>query len=427
MATSSSSKGQVQTVIIRRAFDPKKILLTENDRRRRYKTNFVDRGLVPKWGQMKLLMGEIIWLSNHWNRQIYPKIILVVAGGASGMHYAAISEMYEDILEIHLWDTNPFAMGLDKIPKIKLHRKLMFEEDARREYSNSPYPIFFASDLRSISETHLKSSGAKYSKREIEEGIWKDHELQRRLMEAVNPVSACLKFRLPYYLPTQTWQPKYKDYLSGYVYKQCFNGASSSESRLIPMKKDGVWQTCRYSCQEYEEKLFWHNTCVRADWSVSLEDGRPYISEWLNTIDGSSAVPDDGELRNSFDAVYAMYILDRYLSFIGEKFETLENRFLAVMELWNWCRDTINTHMKNKVSLSKLRENFQIGGAYKSRRDEDSDDEDGNYIFHSMQSTESVPTLPPLERAEFIPTHILPGVPGSGGFVTTALPANLEL
>lgn len=411
MSSSSNKKKKTkasQTVTLSRVFDPSLSLITNSTPRRTYSRRQGDVRRASKWGQMKLLLGEVQWLTNHWDRIRDPEIILVVMGAAPGMHYAALAEMFDGIREIHLWDSSPFSTKLDTYnARIVLHRRRMYEKDAE-EYASSRYPIFFASDIRSVGPDMKKDNGRGYSDREIEEGVWADHLLQQRTMTIIQPRSALLKFRLPFYMPNQSWQPLSRNYFAGHIYAQTFAPPSSTETRLVPREKsertpDGKiqWETCEYSVQDYEEKLFYLNTVIRDDWNVRTRDGRLVRSLWLNSITKTTGVPDDGELVNNFDAVYAIDIINRYMYFIGDKETDPNVRLSKTMIIWNWARDSINERTKNIISLKERREN---AGKY----DNDNDDEEANMIL----TPETSQVLEPVINNDYQMVTTLAELPG---------------
>lgn len=421
-ASTSSTKAKKQNrrsdelnrpILLSRKFDPSMILLSKDTPRRAYSRRHGDVKRAPKWGQMKLLLGEILWLTKHLDRVKCPEIILVVMGAAPGMHYAALAQMFDEIKEIHLWDSNPFAKDLDvDNPRIKLFRQRMYEQDAVN-YANSKLPIFFVSDIRSVGVGMTKENGEKVTERDIEEGVWRDHELQRNVMELIQPESSLLKFRLPYYFPHKNWQPLNKNYLAGQIYVQCFGPPSTTETRLVPRKLDEKtpdgrmqWAKNEYSVQDYEEKLFHVNTAIRDDWNVRTQSGHPVKSLWLNPINNTSGVPDGNELINGFDSAYAMYIIDQYLYYIGDDDPDENSRLVKVMGVWNWMRDSINSKMVNKVSLKFLRERAQMIPDHIWNSDDNDDDSDLTYILNTSEIQQPTP------QENFVPTTSLPGLPG---------------
>jgi len=182
--------------------------------------------------------------------------------------------------------------------------------------------------------------------------LWnQDSELQRNLLETINPLRAMLKFRLPYYhdkvklmLGTEL------SYFDGYIYKQAFTGPHSTETRLVPIKVDGKWSYRSYSLKDYESKLFYYNTVMR--------DGDQV---WLNSINNTREVPDETNgLINSFDTAYLLYVFDRYLTFAGQIDISSDARFINAMALWYWARDTLNTFLKNPIDMQAARDKVLI-------------------------------------------------------------------
>jgi len=368
-----------------------------------------------KWGQLKVALGEILWLCNAWDRKLYPKIILVVAGGASGQHYQALSEMFPDIAEIHLYDKNHFGVQAhsDENPnRIKLFHQFFLEADAQKYAGRND--VFFACDIRSIS--HKGSEYKAGSEAEREADVWTDHLLQMSLLEIMNPISALLKLRLPYYKPSDPKRPLEVEYLSGRIYTQCFSGRASSETRLEPERivgEDGKvsWRKIRYSVRDYERKLFRYNSEVRIDWRVKDSYGLPVQTIWHNHLTNTAGVPDEGELIDCFDSMYLIYILDMYLHFVGDSdMSNPRARLGRVMVVWNWLRDITNELLseKEKLRLGSLR--AAVRAAMNAKTEEPEPD------FFSEKPTEmAVPTVGPSSSSSSRSSNVrLPRTPGSG-------------
>ena len=73
-----------------------------------------------------------------------------------------------------------------------------------------------------------------------------------KLYNDIKPVSALLKFRLP-------WTPGKTEYLDGDIYYQVWQGKHSTETRLIPNGKIKI-----YDNTSYEERLYYFNTETRS-------------------------------------------------------------------------------------------------------------------------------------------------------------------
>src|SRR5437868_821867 len=63
--------------------------------------------LCSPWGQRKLLLSEIEFLTIYWNAQEIPDPIVVYVGAAHGNHIPLLSEMFPSF-EFHLYDPAKF-------------------------------------------------------------------------------------------------------------------------------------------------------------------------------------------------------------------------------------------------------------------------------------------------------------------------------
>ena len=71
--------------------------------------------------------------------------------------------------------------------------------------------------------------------------------------------------------------------------------------------------------------MMYYNTEVRAS----------KHTKWNNSINNTSEIY-DSQLVSCFDTCYLLYILDKYLYYIGETEDDREIRYKLVMELWKW-------------------------------------------------------------------------------------------
>lgn len=175
-----------------------------------------------------------------------------------------------------------------------------------------------------------------------EEKIWtNDHGLQKKLVLAMKPRSACLKFRLPY-----DWKHDKNDtreYFDGIIYKQAFVGAGSTETRLVPVLwKNGLWnpQYRQYSITQYERKMAYFNNEIRDN----VSGGKKL---WRNSVNGSIEVQDGGRLTNSFDTAYLLYVIDKYLYFMGYWETNSDIRLDSCMAVWNYIITRIEHYGRN--------------------------------------------------------------------------------
>lgn len=178
---------------------------------------------------------------------------------------------------------------------------------------------------------------------EFEERVWDgDHTLQKELILAMEPKAAMLKFRPPF---DTTGDPnKTVRYFDGFIYKQVFSKPHSTECRLVPLLwRNGVFNPVytNYPISKFERKFFYYNTELRDDTSEIKKI-------WKNPINGAIEIPDGGRLKNSYDTCYLLYVLDKYLTFMGYPEENKDTRFVSALALWDWILETIQHYKEGK-------------------------------------------------------------------------------
>ncbi len=196
--------------------------------RQPYRRRKDDKKTVLHWGQLKLMLTEIEFLTLARDQKIHNNII-VYAGAAPAIHMKHLSDMFPEFT-FHLYDPTSFQIKATK--RIKLFNQLFTEETANG-YAGKK--VLFISDIR--------------RKPADEKTVDEDMIMQRKWVEIIKPVFWMLKFRLPY-----SKHGKY-NYLKGDIYKQAFVGASSSETRLI----GSTIESKNYDTEAYEQLMFAHN------------------------------------------------------------------------------------------------------------------------------------------------------------------------
>eukprot|EP01095_Lingulamoeba_sp_RSL-Kostka_P002117 TRINITY_DN1300_c1_g1_i5.p1 TRINITY_DN1300_c1_g1~~TRINITY_DN1300_c1_g1_i5.p1 ORF type:complete len:524 (-),score=159.89 TRINITY_DN1300_c1_g1_i5:2-1573(-) len=198
---------------------------------------------VIHWGQRKLLMSEIEFLSLKAD----DNTVVIYAGAAPGTHIKYLSGMFPTVT-FYLVDPAPFTVKEDD--KIKLFNCLFTDELAtewRTKLSEKGYTILFISDIRSA-DFDIQDN------EEVEERVQADMEMQQNWHDLLEPLSSMLKFRLPYSSTDTT------EYLSGDIYLPVWGPLTTSESRLIthPGKERKI-----YDNAIYESQMFYFNTITR--------------------------------------------------------------------------------------------------------------------------------------------------------------------
>ncbi len=193
------------------------------------------------WGQLKLFLSEVEFLTKVVNDAKGKKITFVYAGAAPGDHTEYLSSLFPDI-RFELYDPNNFVFKDSKM--IKTHIQFFLEVDAQEwaDYAKA-HPdeyIAFCSDIRSEPAT--------------EENVARNMAMQLEWWKTINPDLTMFKFRLP-------WDKGQTDYPEGEIYIQLYPGATSTETRLI-FKKDA--KIIKYDNEAYEQALYFHNRKLRS-------------------------------------------------------------------------------------------------------------------------------------------------------------------
>ena len=235
------------------------------------------------WGQRKLLLTLLQFISLFWDPDKVPEPKVVYAGAAPGTNIGIVSSFFPEI-EFHLYDPKPFK--IKPSDRIHLYRQYFTDDDAKLWAGRSD--IYFISDIRTADYTKAKDLD------ENERIIMKDMENQKRWYNIIKPVHGHLKFRLPY---TGGNRPDKVTYLKGYVFKQVVTPQTSTETRLVPTGGEKEWDV-----KKYQNQMFHHNVVIRESYS--------YINPFTNTDEPI----DSPELLNDWDSRTEIQILMDYMA-----------------------------------------------------------------------------------------------------------------
>ena len=194
------------------------------------------------WGQRKLLLSEIEFLTNYWSsyNQNKKKYLLYI-GAAPGVHIQYLSKLFPDI---HFILYDPANFIIKPSSNITIHQKYFTDEDVK-QYKNMN--LFFISDIREREVGEYKLTDPE----KFNETIRNEMNIQKKWFEELNPKKALLKFRVIWEEPTTT-------YLDGDLYFQIWQKNASIEMRLVPKTT-----TIIYDNKNIEEVNFYHNMVTR--------------------------------------------------------------------------------------------------------------------------------------------------------------------
>lgn len=212
-------------------------IIDENSRKLKYRRRQDEVKLAMHFGQRKLLMTEIEFLTNCGGLSQ----LIVYAGSAPGIHIPLLAKYFPGNT-FELYDPAKFKISNEqlKLCKINIHQEL-FTDQICEKYKNQN--ILFISDIRT---DHYKFTD------EWEEEISENMQMQKKWIEIMKPIRSMVKFRLPYF-------PGITKYFAGNLYIQPWAGQSSTETRLITDGKEYAL----YDHTEYEQVMFRHNRITR--------------------------------------------------------------------------------------------------------------------------------------------------------------------
>ena len=141
------------------------------------------------WGQRKLLMSEIEFLTRYSDPtpDSKPKRV-VYAGAAPGTHVGYLAILFP-WMRFELYD--PARFTVRGIPgRIECHR-VVFDDERAGNLAPSGDDILFVSDIRS-------GDYDRQTRQEADEAVLRDLRSQERWHKAIRPVKSLLKFRFPF-------------------------------------------------------------------------------------------------------------------------------------------------------------------------------------------------------------------------------------
>jgi hypothetical protein len=216
-----------------------RILNVETDPRLPYKRRNNDLKSVVHWGQRKLLMAEIEFLT------IFGQVgdLVVYAGAAPGNHINFLSLLFPFVRFV-LVDPRPFACV--ETERIFIRQELFTDKLALEfERDGEKGRLLFISDIRSADWQQMPQE-------EVEASVAKDMEDQMRWHLMMKSRRSMLKFRLP-------WESNFTEYLDGDVFLPVWGPSTTTEARLIAGSRDlKIWDNLKYL-----EQMFYFNVYTR--------------------------------------------------------------------------------------------------------------------------------------------------------------------
>eukprot|EP01129_Flabellula_baltica_P007253 TRINITY_DN279_c0_g1_i1.p1 TRINITY_DN279_c0_g1~~TRINITY_DN279_c0_g1_i1.p1 ORF type:complete len:373 (+),score=55.73 TRINITY_DN279_c0_g1_i1:95-1213(+) len=221
--------------------------LKDDDPRTKYRRRNKETKTVIHWGQRKLLLSEIEFLSKYGTESKN----VVYAGASPGTHIKVLSQMFPDHI-FYLYDPAPFNKSIieysNKYNKVKLYQ-IMFTDELALEFEN--VDVLFISDIRS-------ADSSIHNREEHELRIRIDLYNQLNWHNMMKSTRSMFKFRLPY-------GNGYTKYINGDIYLPVWGPITTSECRLVTNRcchpTDN--ELINYDNCKYEEQMFYFNTIRR--------------------------------------------------------------------------------------------------------------------------------------------------------------------
>ena len=197
------------------------------------------------WGQRKLGLALVQFMTNYWDPMTVPYPKIVYAGAAPGSNIKLGIQLFPRA-SWYLYDPSPIK--LENSDKVKVYQQLFTDQDAEQWKNRDD--VFFMSDIRSIGTENIRPD-------QYEAGVWKDMLAQQEWTKIIKPQRAQLKFRLPY---SKRGFSDLIPYIDGVLYHGIWAPQSSSESRLVPDQdlKEALW-----SIKKYEDHKYYFNSQIR--------------------------------------------------------------------------------------------------------------------------------------------------------------------
>ena len=269
-------------------------IVDDNCRKLPYRKRTLDFKKALHWGQRKLLISEIEFLTLYGDRS---KTIVYI-GAADGKHILYLSKLFPNHIFI-LYDQSNFDQKLYEIHNIQIKKQFFTTVDAM-EYNNKD--VIVISDIRNMPEGYKRdpytNEISSDLKDDIECNVKLDMNLQKDFYLLMNPKAALYKFRLPYEMGQTT-------YLNGEVRFQAWAPPTSTESRLILLPEITNNAETRYKTwdhTDYESILYRFNRCTREQEFPEIFD--KYKLQNMETYN---------KMGKSYDLATELHVISAYL------------------------------------------------------------------------------------------------------------------
>eukprot|EP00961_Rhodomonas_salina_P115563 1555541-Rhodomonas_salina.1 len=253
-------------------------LLTDKIPRKPYERGQGRNGIRRHFGQMKLFLSEVEFLTLYAARDD----IVVYAGAADGRHFPFLYYLFPCISEWFLYDPHKFHTGVYRLANKDSNIQINWHRPHR---GDSTYGFFTDEDASALCNYAERKGKRILFVSDIRRDARNDKEIiidmmmQQTWAELLQCKHCMLKFRPPY--PSQD-MPNHMSYLGGDVVLQVYAPINSTECRLIC---SDYRSRRNYDIQKHEEQMAFFNNVLREN------TNDPYVAhEKSMTADAKAAV-----------------------------------------------------------------------------------------------------------------------------------------
>ena len=150
-------------------------LLKDSDPEKTYYRRTNEQKKSIPWGQRKLFLTELQFLTRFWDSEQVPEPIIVYAGAAPGKHIPLLGYLFPQA-RFYLYDPRPFHISPSE--KISIYQQYFTDEDAS-QWANRK-DVFFISDIRTADYQQM-------GEEENENAIMTDMKMQEVWYHIIKP------------------------------------------------------------------------------------------------------------------------------------------------------------------------------------------------------------------------------------------------
>lgn len=223
---------------------------------------------VLYWGQLKLLMSELLFLEPYKKCK---NVCVVYFGSSPGHHLKILVDLMPNTWQWRLYDENPSEVFCNDqknsiLTKTVKKNNMLQNISITRIYKPNVQVFEFSICEREAEILNYQSN--KFSKMLCisdirtwtdEQNVMNDMLFQMKIVEIIKPYQASLKFKLPY----SDDFPADFEYLNGLLVLQCFKKSISHECRLFTLKGKQCMQKTTYNKQKYINFNYYFQTQLR--------------------------------------------------------------------------------------------------------------------------------------------------------------------